>query len=49
MIIRFDELFNMIEDPLTKIEIAQLFMNKYPKRKKIRDIVESYLDDRGIQ
>lgn len=45
----FDELFNMIEDPLTKIEIAQLFMNKYPKRKKIRDIVESYLDDRGIQ
>lgn len=45
----FDELFEKIADPLTKIEIAHLFIEKYPKRKKIRDIVESYLDDRGTR
>lgn len=45
----FDELFQMIEDPLIKIEVAHLFVEKYPKRKKIREIVESYLDDRGTR
>ena len=40
-------LFDDINDQLVKHEIAQLFIEKYPKRKKIKEIFDRYLSLEG--
>lgn len=37
------KLFDDVNDQLVKQEIAQLFVEKYPKRKKIKEIFDRYL------
>ena len=40
-------LLNNVDDQLVKYEIVRLFLERYPKRKKLQEILDTCLDEDG--
>lgn len=43
----FKRLLNNVDDQLVKYEIVRLFLERYPKRKKLQEILDTCLDEDG--